>query len=190
MSLKPPDDWRKGLAKAMSELLGERNLEERIEEIKSIIQRMDARWDHGFIASEDDYIQQRIRLQMELEQLTPVPDNELQQAADMLENFKTHWDRLEGDEESRHDLVKLIVERVYVLDDQVVAMTLNSNYHLVLNHKTNGPTEYTVDPLGYTYGSDGSRPLTWMISVLFMPNYPVRLVAGASPSHASREFNR
>ena len=69
-NLKPPKNWRKGLTKAMSEILGERNLEGRIEEIKNIIQRMDTRWDHGFFTSEDDYVQQRIRLQMELEQLT------------------------------------------------------------------------------------------------------------------------
>ena len=163
-NLKPPKNWRKGLTKAMSKILGERNLTERIEEIKNIIQRMDTRWDRGFFTSEDDYVQQRIRLQMELEQLTPVPDNELQQAVDMLENFTAHWERLEGDDESRHDLVKLIVHRVYVVDEKVVAMTLHSNYHLVLNHKTNRPTEFTVDPIGYTYGSDGvghSRVKLW-----------------------------
>ena len=94
---------------------------------------------------------------MELEQLTPVPGDELEQAADLLTNFKSHWERLKGDEESRHDLVKLIVERVYIEDDQVVAMTLRSNYHLVLNHKTEGPTEFTVDPAFVTCGSDGGR---------------------------------
>jgi len=91
---------------------------------------------------------------MELEQLNPVPDDELERAADLLKNFKSHWDRLEGDDEARHDLVKLIVERVYVQDDKVVAMTLRSNFHLVLNHNTNGPTYYEVDPL-YADGSDG-----------------------------------
>ena len=94
---------------------------------------------------------------MELEQLTPVPDDELEQAADLIKNFKMHWERLEGDEEGRHELVKLIVERVYVQDERVVAMTLRSNYHLVLNHNTNGPTEFTVDPLLSTCGSDGDR---------------------------------
>ena len=79
--------------------------------------------------------------------MTPVTDDELAQAADLLTNFKSHWERLEGDEEARHELVKLIVERVYVHDDRVVAMTPRSNYHLVLNHKANGPTEFTVDPL-------------------------------------------
>ena len=156
-NLKPPKDWRKGITAAMSEILGAKNLDQRIQEIKDIIKRMDARWDHGFISSEDEYVQQRISLQMELEQLTPVPQDELEQAADMLTNFKSHWERLEGDEEARHELVQLIVERVYVKDERVVAMTLRANYHLVLNHKANGPTEFSVDPLRSTCGSDGGR---------------------------------
>ena len=156
-NLKPPDDWREGITRAMGNILGEQNLEERIAEIEKIIKRMDSRWDHGFITSEDEYVQQRIRLQMELEQLTPVPTNELQQAADMLTNFRSHWERLEGDEESRHDLVKLIVERVYVEDDRVVAMTLRSNYHLVLNHNANEPTEFSIDSSLSAGGSDGTH---------------------------------
>ncbi len=132
MNLKPPNDWRKGLTKAMGEILGERNLEERIEEIKNVIQRMDARWDHGFIASEDEYVQQRIRLQMELEQLAPINNNELEQAADLLSNFEKHWKRLSGNDDAQHDLVKLIVDRVYIQDKSLIAMTLHSNYHLVL----------------------------------------------------------
>jgi len=155
MNLKPPEDWRKGILEAMGDILGDRNLDDRVQEIKAIIKRMDTRWDHGFITNEDEYLQQRIKLQMELEQLTPVGDDELEQAADLLKNFRSHWERLEGDEEGRHELVKLIVERAYVEDDKVVAMTLRSNYHLVLNHKTNGPTEFTVDPLLSASGSDG-----------------------------------
>lgn len=110
MHLKPPEDWRTGITKAMSEILGERNIEERSQEIKDVIKRMDTRWDHGFFANEDEYVQQRIRLQMELEQLSPIPTNELEQAADLLANFRRHWDRLEGNPEAQHDLVKLIVD--------------------------------------------------------------------------------
>jgi site-specific DNA recombinase len=157
MNLKPPENWRKGITKAMSDILGERNIEERIQEIEDVIKRMDARWDHGFISNEDEYVQQRIKLQMELEQLTPIPTNELEQAADLLTNFGKHWERLEGNPDAQHDLVALIVHRVYVQDESVVAMTLHSNYHLVLNHKTNGPTELSIDPLVSTCGSDGDR---------------------------------
>jgi hypothetical protein len=80
--------------------------------------------------------------------------NVLEQAADLLENFQTHWEKLEGKPEAQHELIKLIVERVYVRDEKVVAMTLRSNYHLVLGHNVNGPTYHEVDPL-YSYGSDG-----------------------------------
>ena len=37
MSLKPPDDWQKGITKAMSDILGEQNLEERLKEIRAFI---------------------------------------------------------------------------------------------------------------------------------------------------------
>ena len=71
-----------------------------------------------------------------MEQLDPVPNDELEIAADLLENFKYHWERLEGDEQGRHELVKLIVERVYVRDkEEVMAMTLRSDFHLILGHK-------------------------------------------------------
>ncbi len=166
--LKPPRNWRKGITNAMSDYLGEKNLEERIKEIQTIVNRMDTRWDHGFITNEEEYIQQRIKLQIELEQLTPVADDDLEQAADLLANFQTHWDRLEGDEEARHELVKLIIERVYIQGDKVVAMTLRSNYHLVLNHKTNEPTYHKVDPLSYMDGSDGFRSLT---CIIFLPRH-------------------
>jgi hypothetical protein len=49
----------------------------------------------------------------------------------------------------------VIVERVYVRDESVVAVTLKANYHVVLGHKMNGPTEMPVDPFVYTCGSDG-----------------------------------
>ena len=99
----------------------------------------------------------RLNLQMELENLTPVPNDELERAADILRNFSSHWERLEGDEEGRHELIKLIVERAYVKDDDLVAITLRSNYHLVLGHKTNGPTYHEVDPIWFASGSDGGR---------------------------------
>jgi hypothetical protein len=171
-SLEVPDDWRKGVTRAVGELLGEKNLEDRLAEIRDIIKRMDIRWDHGFFADEQEYLEQRLRLQQEMEKLTPVPDDELQRAADMLENFGDCWENLEGDENGRHELVKLIVERVYMDEDAVVEMTLKSNCHFVLGHNANGPTEYTVDPSLYACGSDGDGALTCKTTaVMFLPRY-------------------
>ena len=165
MSLKPPEDWRQGITKSMSEMLGEQNLEDRLAEIRDIINRMDMRWDNGFFTSEQEYLEKRVKLQVELEQLTPVADDDLERAANLLKEFSTHWERLEGDEDGRHELIKLIVERAYVRDSKLVAMTLRSNYHLVLGHNTNGPTYHKVDPLWFSSGSDGIRVITCTILV-------------------------
>ncbi len=144
-------------------------LPERLAEIHETIERMDFRWDHGFITDERDYVDKRLKLQQELEQLAPIPDDDLERAADLLENFAEHWREREGDPEAQADLVKLIVERVYVQDDAVVAMTLRSNYHIVLGHNMNGPTEAPVDPFLYTHGSDGIRIIVGL-PVWFVPS--------------------
>jgi hypothetical protein len=146
MNLKPPQNWRKNITNTMSQILGEKDLAQSIKEIQAKIKRMDMRWDNGFISSEQEYMKKRIELQHELEQLTPVGDAELEKTADLLENFAEHWERLEGDEEGRHELVNLIVHRVYVEDETVVAITLKSNYHLVLGHNAKEPTSHEVDP--------------------------------------------
>ena len=156
-NLKPPKNWRKGVTQAVSEILGEHNLEERLSKIRTIIRRMDRHWDHGFFASEEESLEERLKLQQELAQLTPVPDDDLEQAADILEQFATHWEDLKKYPDAQHELIKLVVERVYVDGKAVVAMTLRSNYHLVLGHNVNGPTEFAIDPFVYTSGSDGIR---------------------------------
>ena len=159
----------------MSELLGERNLEQRIEEIRATIARMDFRWDRGFVTDERDYMDKRLQLQQELEQLMPVADDDLQRAVDILENFKEHWEACKDDPEAQHELVKLIVERVYVRDEQVVAMTLRSNYHLVLGHNVKEPTEFSVDSSVYTSGSDGLRSPACTRLVTFVPHHIIHL---------------
>ena len=123
--------------------------------LKSLRPQRTGEWDHGFFTDKDEYIQQRLQLQQELEKLTPIPDDDLTQAANLLEAFGAHWERLEGRPEAQRDMVKLIVQRVYIDGQDVVAMTLSSNYHLVLGHNANGPTDFSVDPFVYTCGSDG-----------------------------------
>ena len=51
----------------MGQLIGDQKLEERITQIKGIIERMDFRWDNGFITDKDAYLEERVKLQQELE---------------------------------------------------------------------------------------------------------------------------
>lgn len=143
-TLKPPADWRKRMISAMGELLGDQKLEERIAEIKAVIERMDFRWDNGFIDNRDDYLERRVALQRELEQLTPIPDDELVLAADVLEDFEGHWAAVADDPQRQHELIKLIVARVWVRGDRVVAMSLRPNFHVTVGLESKKPTEVSV----------------------------------------------
>ncbi len=100
---------------------------------------MDFRWDSGFITDKYDYMEKRLKLQQDLERLTPEPDD-LQAAVDLLENFRGHFDACNGDIEAQHELIKLIVARVYVHDRKVYAITLKSDYHVLLGHDGGEPS--------------------------------------------------
>lgn len=145
-SLKPPAEWRQKIIRAIGELLGEKDLSQRLEEIRAIIKRMDSRWDLGFVTDETEFLQQRRQLQQELEQLSPLETNQLERATDLFDNFATHWQQCGNDGEAQSVLIRQLLERVYVEDEKVVALTLRANCHLVIGEKINGPTEFTVDP--------------------------------------------
>ena len=49
------------------ELLGDKKLDERMAEIKDAIERMEFRWDQGFITDKNTYLEQRVKIQQELE---------------------------------------------------------------------------------------------------------------------------
>ena len=130
----------------MGQLLGDKKLDERIAEIKEVISRMDFRWDHGFITDQEGYLEERVKLQQELEQLSPIPDDDLDFAADLLENFAEHWEAKGGDRKEQQRLIQLIVSRVWVREKRIVAMSLRPNYHVTLGLEGNEPTTIVAGP--------------------------------------------
>lgn len=87
------------------------------------------RWDQGFIMNKEDFIQQRQTLQNTLENLKPVANNNLGRGADLLSNFAIRWAECGDSLEAKGELLRQIVERVYVQTNQVIAITLVSNCH-------------------------------------------------------------
>jgi hypothetical protein len=85
-----------------------------------------------------------VKLQQELEQLTPIPDDELEIAADVLANFADHWDAAGDDRKRQKELLQLIVARVWVRDAKVVALSLRPNYHVTVGLDSEKPTELSV----------------------------------------------
>ncbi len=146
------------MIEAMGQLIGDQRLEERITEIKGIIDRMDFRWDQGFFTNRDEYLEQRVKLQQELEQLTPIPDDELQKAADILENFNRYWQETDGNRKAQQELINLIVARVWVRGGQVVAISLRPNYHITMGLESEKPTQVEIGSLENTMTSDISIP--------------------------------
>src|SRR5262249_40852246 len=133
LKLKLSDEWRDSTIKTIGTFIGNQHLEARMNEIKRIIERMDMRWDMGFITDKVSYMEQRIRLQQEVDALEPIPGDEMARAADIVDHFPQHWQAVASDKKAQHELIKLIVERVYVDGNAVVGLVLKSGYSLTLN---------------------------------------------------------
>jgi site-specific DNA recombinase len=156
-NLKPPADWRTRIVEAMGTLIGDQKLDDRIKEIKEVIARMDFRWDHGFIANQEEYLSERVRLQQELERLAPIADDDIEIAADLLNNFATHWEAATGDRKKQQTLIQLIVARLWVRGDRVEAISLRANYHIALGIGNEKSTELVVDSSGGVFVHSRSR---------------------------------
>jgi hypothetical protein len=112
-----------------------------MQEIQAIIERVDLRWDEGFI-TKDEYLEKRRQLQAECEALRPVDYDQLHEAADLLERFRTYWDgcaELANPLEARKQLITKIVDRVLVYDQSVVAVVLHGQFALVLGKNHTAP---------------------------------------------------
>ncbi len=76
---------------------------------------------------------------------------DLERAADVLENFGAHWEAIKDDRKAQEELIHLIVARVWVEGDRVVAISLRPNYHVAIGVENNKPTEV---PVGFIPGRE------------------------------------
>jgi len=130
LSLKPSGEWREQMIQVLAEIIQNKRIELRMNDIKAIIERMDFRWDYGFITDKDAYLEQRTQLQQEIDELTPIFHDEMRRATDIVDNFALHWKAREGDKKAEYDLIHLLVERVYVNDEMVVGIVLRPNHFI------------------------------------------------------------
>ena len=94
--------------------IGNQELKERVAQIEEMVKRVDFHWNNGFITDKDEYLQKRLCLQQELEQLKPLPMEELETAADILTNFESHWEKTEGNPTEQQRLMHLIFKRIWI----------------------------------------------------------------------------
>jgi len=166
-TMKPPADWKEHAIEAIGDLLGNQKLKERVAQIEEMIKRMDFRWDNGFIPDQAEYLQKSLGLQQELEQLKPMPLDELEAAADLLEHFEAHWEKAAENSVEQQRLIHLIFERIWIKNNEIAAVCLRPNYHVTF----------------YQLGSDGRRLLSgnFFLVILLIPATPSDGRAATSP---------
>ena len=106
------------------------NGEKRMEEIKELMKRIDFGWENCFM-DEEEYLQKRRQLQLEIETMRPVKQDELLKSADLLKNFRGLWERCMTPQ-AQHELIKQIVDGVVVLDKEVIALALKGDTALLV----------------------------------------------------------
>jgi site-specific DNA recombinase len=138
-----PEGFRERVETAVQERVENEAALEHMKEISEIVERLDIRWDHGFV-SKEDYLEKRKQLQLELNALRPIQYEKLIEAADLLSQFKVYWDKCEVVNEpqiARQQLISKIVERVFVHEKEVVAIVLPGDFAVVLGEKEIASTQ-------------------------------------------------
>ncbi len=142
-NLRIPDGFRQRVETAVRNRVEHEAAFQRMEEIKAIVERIDFRWEQGFI-SKEEYVEKRSQLKAEIESLRPIDYDELMEAADLLENFQTYWRACEDvakPDAARQQLLHKIVDRVFVHDKQILALVLHGDFAVVLGENETAPGE-------------------------------------------------
>jgi DNA invertase Pin-like site-specific DNA recombinase len=172
-NLKIPEDFRERVENAVRSRVENEAALKRMEEIKDIIERIDFRWDNGFI-DKTEYFEKRLQLEREVDSLRPIDYDELHEAADLIQNFRSYWDQcaqFDNPDEARQQLLHKIVERVFIYEQQVVGIALHGDFSIVLDGGDTMPMEisqalgekitaHRSEATRSQFGDDGGGSLT------------------------------
>ena len=123
----------------------------------------------------EEYIDKRTQLQQEIEALRPIEYDDLMEAADLLNHFERYWEQREQVEnvlEARKQLLAKIVDRVFVYDQQVIAVASHGDFGVILDQAVSVPSEVVevvsevitksgniTENVSTRCGSDGDRSM-------------------------------
>ena len=181
--LEIPDNFRERVEAEVRSRVENEAAMRRMEEIQAIIERIDLRWDEGFIDREE-YLEKRRQLQQEVESLRPIDYDELQEAADLIEHFRDYWEQcaqLDHPAEARQQLLAKIVDRVFAYDQEVVMIALHGNFRVILEAQEmpegmsavleDKMTAQEPELLRGQHGSDGARSITCIRPLIFIAKH-------------------
>jgi len=121
-SIRLPDNWRMENHPSQESY---QQIDQRRNELQQSIERLDFRWDMGFIEKED-YMAKRKALQQQLDQNQPIVEQDLREAETMLRQFDSAW--AIGDLVCRKQLLNLLVESVWVTRGTIQAIKLQPRF--------------------------------------------------------------
>ena len=136
-------------------------------EIEERVKRIDFSWEQGFLDPQT-YAEKRRQLQREIEALRPVDYEDLNEAADLVRNFRVYWDECEKADDpadARRQLVSKILKRALVYDDKIIAVELYGGFALILEENETALGELLnairdgkiTEDISRWNGDDGSR---------------------------------
>ena len=129
-----PSDFKERVETAVRNRVENAAAIQKMEELQEIIERIDFRWDQGFI-SKEEYIEKRRHLDLEVTSLRPIDYDELNESADLITSFGKYWEgcqKLNQPEEAQQQLTSKNVERVFVHEDKVIALALYGDFGVIL----------------------------------------------------------
>ncbi len=141
--LRIPTGFRERVERAVQSKIEHADALARIEELKAVVERINFSWEQGFL-SPDEYTAKLNQLRREMDSLRPVDYDELMEAADLIKHFSTYWQKCETvdqPEEARKQLLAKIVDRVFVYDQKVIAITLYGDFSIILDEGKYAPKE-------------------------------------------------
>ncbi len=131
-----PSDYRRRIEEAVSGRVEHESAFKRMKELEEIVKRMDFRFDQGLVFDWNDFVQQRTQLLKEIESLRPIDFDYLNEAVDLLANFRSYWEActtMDNPEEARKQLVDKIVDRLFVEEGKIVGLVLYGDFAVLLD---------------------------------------------------------
>lgn len=190
-NLTIPDGFRERVEAAVQNRVDNAVALQRMAEIREIIERIDFRWDQGFI-SREEYVEKRQQLQLEMDALRPMDYDDLIEAADLVQNFQAYWEqceRMDKPMDARQQLLQKIVERVFIHEGKVLAVVVHGDFGVVLgeNEQETAEIAQVLDIKNAAtseisarsrHGSDGRRATTCIV-LLFIPSHVAQQSLGS-----------
>ena len=131
LSIDLPDNWRT-MNHSSAESYAQSD--QRRNELEQSVERLDFRWDMGFIEKED-YLAKRKALQQQLRNNQPIAEQEIIEAETRLRKFKTDWETT--DLGQRKEFFFALVESIWVSGGTIKSIRLRSPFIFLARHAKN-----------------------------------------------------